>query len=87
MPSNFIFYPIKKSDKFIKTAWCSYGNCFSLGAIYGISAILIWTKDFKIKDTLINLIKPVIRDAQIKEGPAKGAFYDTYFEKTKKYFY
>jgi len=85
IPANFIHYPIRKKDKLKKSPFCSYGNCFSLGAIYGTSALYSWTKDTSVKDTLINFLNPVMDGAQIKEGPVKGAFYDTFSLKKKEW--
>jgi hypothetical protein len=85
IPANFIHYPMRKKDSLLKSPTCSYGNCFSLGAIYGTSALYLWTKDPSIKETLTSFINPVIEDAQIKEGPTSGAFYDTYSPKIKKW--
>lgn len=81
VPANFIHYPLKKEEKPILSTWSSYGNCFSLGAIYGVSALSLWRKDTEIIQTLEDLIKPVIFGAQLSEGETKGSFYDTYFRK------
>ncbi|MHA1343533.1 MAG: hypothetical protein ACTSQG_06080, partial [Promethearchaeota archaeon] len=80
IPVNFIHYPIRKKDKFKKSPTCSYGNCFSLGSIYGLSALYQWIKNSSIRDTLIGYLNPILNNAQIKNGISKGAFFDTYFK-------
>lgn len=85
IPSNFVYYPIKKKDKMEKSVWSSYGNCFSLGAIYGMNALYLWTQEVIAKNYLIELIAPLIRNAQIKEGDCTGAFFDTYSHRTNKW--
>jgi len=81
IPANFIHYPLTKKEKSYLSTWCSYGNCFSLGAIYGVAALGLWDKNPEIIETLEDLIKPVIFGAQLREGETKGAFYDTYFRR------
>ncbi len=85
IPANFIHYPMRKKDILMKSPTSSYGNCFSLGAIYGTSALYLWTKDPLIKDSLLKFLTPVIEDAQIKEGPLVGAFLDTYSHKKSRW--
>lgn len=85
IPANFIHYPVTKRDDYQKSPMCSYGNCFSLGYIYGTSAAYLWSKDNAIKESLVNFLNPIIDGAQIKEGPSIGAFYDTYFNTIRKW--
>ncbi|MBD3340306.1 MAG: hypothetical protein GF353_14425, partial [Candidatus Lokiarchaeota archaeon] len=85
VPANFIHYPYKKHDKFIKSPMASYGSCFSMGAIYGTSALYLWMKNKDIVQTLIKFINPVLEHAQLKTGHAKGAFFDTYYHPIRKW--
>jgi len=85
IPANFVYFPVTKRDKYQKSPMCSYANCFSLGYIYGASACYIWTKDASVRRDLITFLNPIIKGAQIKEGPCKGAFFDTYYNKTRRW--
>ena len=95
VPANFIFPPEKVGQPFKKMQFGSFGNCFSLGYIYGSSALIQWLK----RDSTLNtnpydtvlyvlteqLLPPLIEEAQIQRGPLSGAFFDTYNALTKKW--
>ncbi len=85
IPANFNHYPMKKNERIKKSPTCSYGNCFSLGALYGTSALYLWKKELEVLDALKKYILPVIRGSQIKDGYAKGAFFDTFYTKYNKW--
>lgn len=86
VPANFIFPPDKKGKEWRKLQFGSFGNCFSLGFIYGTSALYQWTQDEEILKILLNqFLPPIIDGAQIQRGPIKGAFYDTYNAVTKRW--
>ncbi|MHA1131065.1 MAG: hypothetical protein ACTSRC_15925 [Candidatus Helarchaeota archaeon] len=79
IPANFIFPPEKEGKPFKTMKFGSYGNCFSLGYIYGTNALYRWTQDDKILKNLTRiLLPPILKGAQIQNGPLNGAFYDTY---------
>ncbi len=79
VPANFIFPPEKEGKAFKKLKFGSFGNCFSLGFIYGTNALYRWTQDDRILNILTNnFIPPLLKGAQIQNGPLAGAFYDTY---------
>ncbi len=65
VPANFIFPPEKEDGPFRKMNFGSFGNCFSLGFIYGTSALFQWMQTANAKKNL-NEIKS---DIEIKLGP------------------
>ncbi len=84
VPANFIFPPEKEGKPFKPLKFGSFGNCFSLGFIYGTNALYNWTQDEAILRVLVrDFLPPILKGAQIQNGPLRGSFYDTYNAITK----
>ncbi|NVM31909.1 MAG: hypothetical protein HWN65_23920 [Candidatus Helarchaeota archaeon] len=86
VPANFIFPPETEDGLFRKMNFGSFGNCFSLGFIYGTNALYQWTKQDSILKILTDkFLPPVLKGAQIQNGPTAGAFFETYNDVKKRW--